>query len=185
VHSPKLHHAAHAVVNPADDPLLQDIDGAPNLVALFLKRADEKGGAPFLGRKTGGTWVTQSWRETAEQVCLIAEALRTMGLKDGDRVALVSENRPEWCIADLAIMAAGCITVPTYTTNTVEGFHRQILCVTKSKGAFSSETALLKLLYLTTQRIIESWKLPLQNWAVTLQQLVILFENRVREHITI
>jgi long-chain acyl-CoA synthetase len=40
-----------------------------------------------------------------------------MGLKRGDRVMLVSENRPEWCIADLGIMAAGCITVPTYTTN--------------------------------------------------------------------
>ena len=72
-----------------------------------------------------------------------------------------------------------------YTTNTVEGFHRQIRCVTKSKGAFSSETALLKLLYLTTQRIIDSWKLPLQNWAATLQQLTILFDDRVRNYITI
>jgi transposase-like protein len=71
-----------------------------------------------------------------------------------------------------------------YTTNTVEGFHRQLRCVTKSKGAFSSETALLKLLYLTTQRIIDGWKLPLQNWAATLQQLTILFEDRVRNYIT-
>ncbi|MFX6834687.1 AMP-binding protein, partial [Acinetobacter baumannii] len=44
----------------------------------------------------------------------------------GDRVALVSENRPEWCIADLAIMAAGLVTVPTYTTNT-ERDHLHIL----------------------------------------------------------
>ena len=45
----------------------------------------------------------------------VAEAHRA---EPGDRVVLVSENRPEWLIADLAIMAAGCVTVPTYTTNT-------------------------------------------------------------------
>lgn len=118
MHSPTVPHAARAVANPADHQLLQDIDNAQNLVEIFLKRADEKGDAPFLGHKTGGQWVTQSWRSAAEHVCLLAEALRAMGLEDGDRVALVSENRPEWCIADLAIMAAGCITVPTYTTNT-------------------------------------------------------------------
>ena len=97
---------------------LSDIDTAQNLVQLFLQRADEFGDKPFLGAKHGGTWQTQSWRESAEQVCQLAESLRAMGLKDGDRVMLVSENRPEWCIADLAIMAAGCITVPAYTTNT-------------------------------------------------------------------
>lgn len=118
MHSPTVPHAARAVANPADHQLLQDIDNAQNLVEIFLKRADEKGDAPFLGHKTGGQWVTQSWRSAAEHVCLLAEALRGMGLEDGDRVALVSENRPEWCIADLAVMAAGCITVPTYTTNT-------------------------------------------------------------------
>ncbi|KWV92304.1 long-chain fatty acid--CoA ligase [Erythrobacter sp. YT30] len=98
--------------------MLQDIDGALNLVDLFLTRADAKGDAPFLGRKVDGEWTTQSWRDVTEQVCLLAESLRALGLGDGDRVALVSENRPEWCIADLAIMAAGCISVPTYTTNT-------------------------------------------------------------------
>jgi long-chain acyl-CoA synthetase len=137
-----LHHAARAVVNPADHPLLQDIDGAPNLVALFLKRADEKGDAPFLGHKFGGEWVTQSWRSAAEHVCLLAEALRAMGLQDGDRVALVSENRPEWCIADLAIMAAGCITVPTYTTNTRRD-HAHILDNSGARAVFVSNEKLL------------------------------------------
>jgi long-chain acyl-CoA synthetase len=142
VHAPNLTHAAHAVVNPADDQLLQDIDGAPNLVALFLKRADQKGGAPFLGHKAGGKWVTQSWRSAAEHVVLLAEALRAMGLEDGDRVALVSENRPEWCIADLAIMAAGCITVPTYTTNTRRD-HAHILDNSGARAVFVSNEKLL------------------------------------------
>lgn len=105
---------------------LSDIDTAPNLVALFLARAEAGGDRPFLGRKTGGAWRTQSWREVADQVCILAENLRALGLEAGDRVALVSENRPEWCIADLAIMAAGCITVPAYITNT-ERDHQHIL----------------------------------------------------------
>ena len=142
MHAPNLTHAAHAVVNPADDQLLQDIDGAPNLVALFLKRADQKGGAPFLGHKAGGKWVTQSWRSAAEHVVLLAEAMRAMGLEDGDRVALVSENRPEWCIADLAIMAAGCITVPTYTTNTRRD-HAHILDNSGARAVFVSNEKLL------------------------------------------
>lgn len=105
---------------------LSDIDSANNLVELFLKRADARGDKPFLGAKRNGEWQTQSWREVADQVCLFAENLRKLGLESGDRVALVSENRPEWCIADLAIMAAGCVTVPAYTTNT-ERDHAHIL----------------------------------------------------------
>ena len=142
MHSPTLPHSARAVANPADPQILQDIDNAQNLVALFLKRADEKGDAPFLGHKTGGQWVTQSWRSAAEHVCLMAEALRGMGLEDGDRVALVSENRPEWCIADLAIMAAGCITVPTYTTNTRRD-HAHILDNSGARAVFVSTEKLL------------------------------------------
>jgi len=130
------------VVNPNDDPILQDVDRATNLIDLFLKRADEKGDAPFLGRKENGEWTTQSWRVVADQVCLLAESLRQMGLNDGDRVALVSENRPEWCIADLAIMAAGCISVPTYITNT-ERDHAHILDNSGARAVFVSNEKLL------------------------------------------
>ncbi len=129
-------------VNPSDDPILQDIDGAENLVELFLKRADQKGAAPFLGRKHGSKWVTQSWAEVADQVCLLAEGLRSLGLTDGERVALVSENRPEWCIADLAIMAAGCISVPTYITNT-ERDHAHILDNSGARAVIVSTPKLL------------------------------------------
>ena len=105
---------------------LSDFDTTTNLVSLFLARADEQGDRPFLSTRLNGQWQSQSWREVADQVCVMALALRGLGLADGDRVVLVSENRPEWCIADLAIMAAGCITVPTYTTNT-ERDHVHIL----------------------------------------------------------
>ncbi len=98
---------------------LADIDNAPNLVALFLQRADEQGDKPFLTAKIDGVWTSISYAEAAEKVCVLAENLRKLGLREGDRVVIVSENRPEWCIADLAIMAAGCVTTPAYTTNTV------------------------------------------------------------------
>ena len=66
-------------------------------------------------------------------------------LKEGDRVVLVSENRPEFCIADLAIMAAGCITVPTYTTNT-ERDHQHILDNSGAKAVIVSTAKLARTL---------------------------------------
>jgi putative transposase len=66
-----------------------------------------------------------------------------------------------------------------YTTNTIEGYHRQIRKVTKTKGAFTSDMALLKLVYLATIRIAEKWTKPLPNWSLTIQQLSIIFEGRV------
>lgn len=97
-----------------------------NLVAMFFARADQNGDSPFLSRKIDRSWQSQSWREVAENVAALAHHLRDLGMHKGDRVLLVSENRPEWCIADLAIMAAGCVTVPTYVTNT-ERDHQHIL----------------------------------------------------------
>ena len=105
---------------------LSDFQAFPNLVAMFLARAEFFGERPLLWAKRSGQWQSQSWREAADQVCLLAEALRGLGLDPGDRVVLVSENRPEWCIADLAIMAAGLVTVPAYITNT-ERDHQHVL----------------------------------------------------------
>lgn len=66
-----------------------------------------------------------------------------------------------------------------YTTNAVEGYHRQIRKVTKTKGAFTSDMALLKLVYLATKNIETKWTSPLQNWALTVQQLAIKFSDRL------
>lgn len=66
-----------------------------------------------------------------------------------------------------------------YTTNPIEGYHRQIRKVTKTKGAFTNEMALLKLVYLATMRIQEKWTSPVQNWGLTAQQLAIKFEGRL------
>lgn len=66
-----------------------------------------------------------------------------------------------------------------YTTNAVEGFHRQIRKVTKTKGVFPNDMALLKLIYLASQNIAKKWTQPLQNWALTAQQLRIRFQERM------
>jgi long-chain acyl-CoA synthetase len=115
-----------AVYRPQDGETMRKLEHFPNLVAMFLARAREKGDAPFLWAKAGGQWRATSWADAARQVASLARALKALGLKPGDRVMLVSENRPEWCISDLAIMAAGLVTVPTYTTNT-ERDHQHIL----------------------------------------------------------
>ncbi len=67
-----------------------------------------------------------------------------------------------------------------YTTNTIEGYHRQIRKVTKTKGAFTSDMALQKLIYLATQNIQKKWTQPLQNWSITVSQLSIIFEDRLK-----
>jgi long-chain acyl-CoA synthetase len=103
-----------------------DFENFPNLVAMFFTRAEQFGDAPFLWAKSGSEWHSISWAEAARRVAGFAKNLKKLGLEKGDRVMLVSENRPEWCIADLGIMAAGCVTVPTYTTNT-ERDHQHIL----------------------------------------------------------
>lgn len=66
-----------------------------------------------------------------------------------------------------------------YTTNAVEGFHRQVRKVTKTKGAFTSDMSLLKLVYLATMNIQKKWTSPLSNWGLTVQQLYIKFGDRI------
>jgi len=66
-----------------------------------------------------------------------------------------------------------------YTTNPVEGYNRQIRKVTKTKGAFPNDMALLKLAYLATKNIEKKWTSPLHNWSLTIQQLYIKFGDRI------
>lgn len=90
----------------------------PNLVAMFLSQAEKRGEQPFLWEKRNGQYQPMSWRDVAGQVTALAASLQAHGLSRGDRVMLLSQNSPRWAIADLAIMAAGGVSVPTYTTNT-------------------------------------------------------------------
>lgn len=96
-----------------------DFKALTSLTEMFFQMAERLGDKPFLWRKADQQWRPLSWAEVSRTVVQLAHGLKAQGLRSGDRVLLVSENRPEWLISDLAIMAAGGITVPAYTTNTV------------------------------------------------------------------
>ena len=66
-----------------------------------------------------------------------------------------------------------------FTTNIIESVHRQFRKLTKTKGAFSNENSLLKLLYMGIQNAQKKWNMPIRNWSLTISQLDILFEDRL------
>ena len=123
--------------------MARQLERFENLVSLFLTRAAEKGDQPFLWAKREGAWRAMSWGEAARQVASLAASLKRIGLQPGDRVCLVSENRPEWLIADIGIMAAGCVTVPTYTTNTTRD-HAHVLGNSGARAVIVSNQKLAK-----------------------------------------
>lgn len=112
-----------------------------NLVTLLFDQASRFDQRPLLWRKQGGVYQPLSWAEVAGRVTALAGGLSTIGVEPGDRVVIVSENRPEWLIADLAIMAAGGISVPAYITNT-EADHLHVLENSGAKGAIVSTAKL-------------------------------------------
>ncbi len=114
-----------------------------SLPAMLFDNAARLADRPLLWAKRDRRYQPLSWRETAERVRSLARGLRAIGLGEGDRVMLVAENRPDWLIADLAIMAAGGITVPAYTTNTADD-HRHILSDSGAKGVIVSKLALFR-----------------------------------------
>jgi long-chain acyl-CoA synthetase len=84
----------------------------------FAEAARKYPDRPALSHKPGGSkdWETLTYQTVADKVRQVSLGLRALGIERGDRVALLSENRPEWAIADLAILAAGAVTVPIYPT---------------------------------------------------------------------
>ncbi|MCK5041449.1 MAG: AMP-binding protein, partial [Sphingomonadales bacterium] len=115
----------------------------PNLCEMFFQQAESNKDKPFLWQKKGKEFVAISWAEAAASVTILASHLRELGIVEGDRVVIISESRPEWCISDLAIMAAGAISVPAYTTNTTRD-HLHILENSGAKAAILSTKALGK-----------------------------------------
>src|SRR3546814_10291107 len=103
-----------------------DFEVFRSLTAAFCEQSSRRQQDPFLWHKQDGRYRPQSWAEVARQVTELSRGLRSLGLQPGERVVLVAENRPEWLVADLAIIAAGGITVPAYTT-ALTSDHRHVL----------------------------------------------------------
>src|SRR5712691_2977621 len=118
-----------------------DYDSCRSLPAMFFEHADRLGHKPFLWAKRDGRYEPVSWAQAARDVRRLALGLRSLGIGRGERVGLVSENRSEWIIADLAIMSAGAIAVPAYVTNTIED-HRHVLANSGARAVIVSKPAL-------------------------------------------
>ncbi|MGB9643651.1 MAG: long-chain fatty acid--CoA ligase [Stellaceae bacterium] len=118
-----------------------DYDSCRSLPAMFFDQAARLGDKPFLWAKRDGRYQSIRGAAAARDVRRLARGLRSLGIERGERVALVSENRPEWIIADLAVMAAAAITVPAYVTHTVED-HRHIFANSGARAVFVSKPAL-------------------------------------------
>src|SRR5216117_1443336 len=104
---------------------------ASSVPGLCLTAALKHAKQDALNHKIGSDWINISAESFVERVRNVALGLADMGIKPGDRIALLSENRPEWSIADLAILSLGAINVPIYTTQAVD----QIRYIVTDSGA--------------------------------------------------
>ncbi len=119
---------------------------------LFYQKCLENGDKPFLWHKEKGSWKSLSWTETEEKVKEISAGLKYLGIMPGDKVMIVSENRPEWLISDLAINTLNAITVPAYTTNT-EDDHRYIIEHSDAKAVIVSNNTLANRVALAISKV--------------------------------
>lgn len=87
------------------------------LVALFQEVMQDDLNRPCLYTKQQGIYKAITAKEVQEKVHQFADGLHTLGIQKGDRVAILSENRPEWVYADLATLLLGVINVPIHTSN--------------------------------------------------------------------
>ncbi|MGH7531261.1 MAG: AMP-dependent synthetase/ligase [Gemmatimonadales bacterium] len=108
------------------------------LTQLFFTTVDRHAGLPAAFRsKVAGAWVPVTHRQAAERVQAIAIGLRELGVRPGDKVALISENRPEWALTDYACLCVRAADVPIYPTLTARQ-GEYILRDSESVAAFCS-----------------------------------------------
>ena len=108
-----------------------NFDNFDSIVSLFEYQAENLSTKPYLWKKNNKEFDFLTWDKVKSMVDQIAKSLSSLGILEGDRVIILSENRPEWQISDLAIMSIGAITVPMYTTSTSDDY----LHILKHSGA--------------------------------------------------
>ncbi len=113
----------------------------PNLATMMFDRARAWPDRPMLRAFRGGSWRGITWGEFARMAASCARGLRAAGVSAGDRVLLCAENRPEYPIAETALMAIRAVPVPAYTTNTVED-HAHLLRDSGARVAIVSNAGL-------------------------------------------
>src|SRR5262245_21524132 len=99
---------------------------ADTIPELFRKQADRYGPRVALRFKKHGLYHDLRWHEYREQIDACAAALVASGIQAGDRVAILSENRLEWLVADMAILSAGAVNVPLHAPLSARQVHYQL-----------------------------------------------------------
>ena len=143
----------------------------PNLAAMMFDRARQWPDRPMLRFWRDGAWHGLAWGEFARRAASVARRLRAAGVSAGDRVLIVSENRPEYPIAETALMAIRAVPVPAYITNTTDD-HAHILRDSGARVAIVSTAALaLKVAaagpldLLVTMQEFSATGVPVAPWA--------------------
>ncbi len=113
----------------------------PNLAVMMFDRARSWPDRPMLRGFRDGAWQGITWGRFGRLAGAVARALRAAGVSPGDRVMIVSENRPEYPIAETALLALRAVPVPTYVTNTVDD-HAHVLRDCGATAAICSTRAL-------------------------------------------
>ena len=133
-----------------------------NLNEIFESQKDKLKDKSLFWHKENGNWVSISWNEAGRQTNILSEFLKTIEINKGDRVSIISKNSPFWCIADLAIMKIGAITVPAYTTSN-ENELLYLLNHSESKLALLDEEAYLKIKKIKKKLIFTKKFILLEN----------------------
>ena len=118
---------------------------------LFFRQADRLGPRTMLRHHREGSWIDVSWRQCADLVVRVASHLIEEGVAPGDRVLLISENRLEWILSDLAIMTVGAVTTPIYPS-TPPATVQRIAENSQARLAIASGEALAK--HLEVARVV-------------------------------
>lgn len=117
----------------------------------------------------------------ADTIDKAERALNRLEQKWGGKYPKVIESwRRNWSNLSLFFGYSKMIRKVMYTTNAIEAFHRQLRRVTKTKGSFTSDSALMKLLFLVQRDVTAKWQKPMHNWNRILAELAILYDERLK-----
>ncbi len=122
------------------------------IIDIYAQTIERHGSRQAQSAKINGQWKTWTWTQVDKSVRALSSALLDLGVQPGDRVAILSENRPEWVWADLAILAIGAVNVPIYPTLTPQQI-AYMLNDCQAKVAFASTPAQLAKLKLASAEV--------------------------------
>src|ERR1700742_4573668 len=146
-------------------PAIKEKSSVPGLCLDAVLRHGKK---DALNHRADGKWINMPAETFVERVKNCALGLASLGIRPGDRIALLSENRPEWSIVDLAILSLGAINVPIYTTQAVD----QVDFILSDSGA--------RAIFISNRRIYKHVQPALANRQL---EFLIFFDGEVAEDI--